>query len=80
MKTKRKWKILLAIGILPFAVALLTGIYNAIVGFSGLAITSPPVYGWAAFVDWMILYSFIYWPTYVLGIVLIVLALIKLKK
>lgn len=80
MKSKLLWKILLVVGILPFAVALLTGIYNAIVGFSGLAIMSPPVHGWAAFADWVVLYSFIYWPTYVLGLVLIVVSIFKLKK
>ena len=80
MNNKRLWKILLLVGILPFVIALLTGIYNAIVGFLGLTIMGKPQYGWEAFADWVILYSFIYWPTYVIGLVLIVLSVFKLKK
>ena len=70
------WKLMLAVGLLPFAAVLLSGIYAAVTGFSGMAITSPPLYGLPAFVDWVVLYSFVCWPTYVIGIVLIAAAVL----
>lgn len=73
-----KWKILLFVGTLPFLAAVLSGVYAALTGFSGLAITSPPTYGWAAFTEWIILYSFVYWPTYVVGLILMVWAIARL--
>ena len=30
--------------------------------------------------DWLVLYSVIYWPTYLLGLVLLILAAVQLKK
>lgn len=75
---KRKWKIVLFLGITPFLAAILSGFYAAITGFSGFAIMSPNLYGWAAFTEWIVLYSFIFWPTYVIGLVLILLAVAKL--
>ena len=70
------WKLMLAVGLLPFAAVLLSGIYAAVTGFNGMAITSPPLYGLPAFADWVVLYSFVYWPTYVIGIVLIAAAVL----
>ena len=29
--------------------------------------------------DWLIMYSFVYWPTYIVGILLIIASLILLK-
>lgn len=80
MKKKSFWKIVLLIGLVPFAIALGSGLYAAITGFSGLVISGPPAYGVAAFTDWMVLYSYIYWPTYVIGLVLIAVALVQLRK
>ena len=75
---KHKWKILLFLGTIPFLAAILSGFYAAITGFSGLAIMAPPSYGWAAFTEWIILYSFLYWPTYVIGLILIIWSVIRL--
>lgn len=75
---KTKWKILLFVGTIPFLCAFLSGLYAALTGFSGLSISSPPAYGFAAFADWIILYSFVYWPTYLVGLILIVWAASKL--
>lgn len=75
---KRKWKLLLFLGTTPFLAAILSGFYAAITGFSGLAIMSPASYGWAAFTDWIVLYSFVFWPTYVIGLILILWAVAKL--
>lgn len=80
MRKRIFWKVLLFIGFLPFVIALGSGIYAGITGYSGLAISGAPVYGFAAFMDWMILYSYIYWPTYVIGLVLIVVSLVQLRK
>ena len=30
--------------------------------------------------DWVVLYSFLYWPTYLIGLGLMLFAIVKLKK
>lgn len=67
MKQNLKWKIILCIGICPFILPVIVGIYR-------MSIES-----WTM-IDWLIMYSFIYWPTYIIGIVLIVIALNALSK
>ena len=74
------WIILLIVGILPFVIALGGGIYAAITGFNGMAIMSPLQYGWPAFRDWIVLWSFVYWPTYVIGLVCLLIAALQWKK
>ena len=61
------WKILLAFGIFSFVLPLILGIYNMSIKL------------WS-FIDWLILYSYLYWPTYILGTVLIAISVYKLKK
>lgn len=62
------WIILLLIGVIPFAICL---------GFCFISsITSKTM----SFFDYLIFYSFLYWPTYVIGIILTTLAVIKIKK
>ena len=60
-----KYKIILAIGICPFVLPLVLGFYR----MSIESWTMP---------DWLVMYSFIYWPTYIIGFVLILLAISKL--
>ena len=67
MKKKAIWKFLLFLGLCPFAAPFLWWLYQLLV--------DP----WPLF-DWLVLYSFLYWPTYVIGLALIVLALFKQKK
>ncbi len=69
------WKLLLAVGCIPFAAVLVSGIYKAITGFSGLSISAPPAYGMGAFLDWVILASFLYWPLYIIGGLLIIVSI-----
>lgn len=73
------WKILLIIGYIPFVVALVLGLDAAINGFSGLSFCCS-YYGFQAFIDCIFLFSVVYFPTYIIGIILIVLSIIKLKK
>lgn len=68
MKKPWIWKILLAIGILTFALPFISFGYELLIGSS-----------WTL-VDWLVLYSFVYWPTYVVGLILIFLAVSKLIK
>ena len=75
-----KWKIMLFAGTLPFLWAIVQGLYAAVNGFSGLSITSAPVYGFQAFADYLILYSFVFWPTYLVGLILIGWAVWKLRS
>lgn len=80
MKNKRLiWIILLVLGSIPFVVALIYGIFSAINGFSGLCFC-PNYYGFTAFFDSILLFSFVYYPAYIIGIILIVLSIIKIVK
>ena len=67
MKNKLIWKILLIIGIIPFVIPFVLGFYR----MSIESWTLP---------DWLIMYSFVYWPTYLIGLVLIVISLYKIIK
>lgn len=71
MKKNLLWKILLVVGIVPFVVPFAAAVWNIYM------IHSHP--GWTVF-DFVFIYSFLYWPTYILGLVLIGLSIYKLKK
>lgn len=71
---KRVWKILLFLGTAPFLFAL--GYCFA----SSLLDSGGSLFGKLSFWDYLIFYSFLYWYTYVIGIILIVLSVIKMKK
>ena len=78
MKNKKIiWKILLFIGIFPFSIPILLGILSFFVGFSflsGYSIGFEGMFGAIA------IYSFLFWPTYIIGTILIILSAIKLKN
>lgn len=67
MKKKLIWKILLFIGIIPLIIPFVLGFYR----MSIESWTLP---------DWLIMYSFVYWPTYIVGLVLITISIFKLAK
>ena len=64
---KHLWKILIGIGILPILLPFILGVYH-------VNIESWTMGGW------LIMYSYVYWPTYVLGLALIIVGVIKRKK
>lgn len=66
MKKGLIWKIMLAVGILPFLLPFITFGYEMLIGS-----------GWTL-LDWLIMYSFIYWPTYLIGLILIAVSASKL--
>ena len=69
MKKQKLWWVILLIGMIPFAAPF--------IGFAYEVINSSP---WMM-VDWLILYSFIYWPTYAAGLILIIISFVlKLRK
>lgn len=78
-KKKVLWKIILVVGFIPFIAVLTFGIYSAIFGFSGLCFCGE-YYGFKAFVDSIIMYSAVFYPTYIIGIIFITLSIIKLKQ
>lgn len=81
MKRNIIWKIILILGILPFVVSLGFGIYSAITGFSGLCILNcKDIYGIQAFLDSIIMYSYIFWPTYIVGLIAIITSVIFIKR
>ena len=65
MKKGLLWKILCFIGICPFICPFL--------------LSPTRMSTWTLF-DWLIMYSFIYWPTYIAGAVLIILSVYKIKR
>ena len=67
---KYLWYILLIVGIIPFLLPIVLGFYR-------MSIES-----WTL-LDWLILYSYVYWPTYLAGIILIgisVAGIIRTKR
>ena len=68
MKQSRIWKILLGIGICPFLLPFAAYLYELLIASS-----------WTL-TDWLIMYSFVYWPTYVIGLILIAVSAHKLRK
>ena len=72
---KELWLVLFILGLLPFVILLIGGIYASIAGFSGIAVSALH-YGFSAFRDWVILWSFLYWPSYIVGMILIIVSMI----
>ena len=68
MKNSLIWKILLVIGICPIVFPFVSYLYQMLVSES-----------WTL-LDWLVMYSFVYWPTYIIGFVLIAISVNKLIK
>ena len=68
MKKSLIWQILLGLGICPFVLPFAAFLYE-LLNASSWTLT-----------DWLILYSFVYWPTYLIGLVLIGVSAYKLQK
>ena len=64
MKQKTLWIILLVLGIIPFVYVLCYGLFSSS----------------RSFIESIKVYSSIIWPLYILGLFLIVLSIIKLKR
>lgn len=65
MKKSLMWKVLCLLGMCPFIVPVL---------MSGTRMGS-----WS-FMDWMIMWSYVYWPTYIIGLAVIFFSVYKLRK
>ena len=61
------WKILIVIGVIPWVLPFVLGVYHTWIESWTLG-------------DWLILYSYIYWPTYMLGVALIVAGVVLHRK
>ena len=73
------WWVLIIIGLIPFIFVLGSGLISAISGTSGLCLLNCTLtYGWDAFLTTIILQSYLLWPTYIIGIVLIIIGLFKI--
>jgi len=70
MKKAFIWKLLLGIGLCPFLAPFFYYFLQCFV-HKHYSLT---------LIDMLILWSFLYWPTYVIGLILIIIAAIKLKK
>lgn len=75
------WKLLLFLGIVPFLIAIIFSAYKGITGFSFFCIPGcKPKTGFATFFDVMLLYSSLFWPTYIIGIAAMAVSIVELKK
>ena len=63
MKKNLIWNIILIIGIIPFVLPFAFGIYKI------------SIEAWTMF-DWLVMYSYIFWPTYLAGAVVIAVSII----
>ncbi len=70
MKGGLLWKVLLIVGLIPFAAPFVI--------FCILSTRNPGLSG--EFVEYVMIYSIFCWPTYAVGIVLIVLSMIVKSK
>ena len=73
-------KIILFIGTLPFVIAIISGIYAAATKFSGISVNYNYTSPIKSFCDWIILYSYVFWATYIIGAILIIISVIMLLK
>lgn len=69
--------VLLWLGIVPFICLLISGIISSIFG---LTFMFDITYGLEAFGSSIVLFSFIYWPILLIGLVLIIVGIIGLRK
>lgn len=67
MKKQMIWLTVLLLGIIPFVSPFVTGLYHIRLG------------SWTMF-DWFVMYSFIYWPTYLIGMIIIPIAIFQLLR
>ena len=75
------WKLVLFCGTVPFLVPLFLAIVRAITGYpTGLIVSTGSIYGWEAFYTVIFMYSYLLWPTYLVGLALIILGICKIKK
>ena len=67
MKKDGLWRGVFLTGLLPLLAPFALGIYHA------------HIESWRL-MDWVVLYSFLYWPTYLIGLGLMLFAIVKLKR
>lgn len=68
MKKKTFWWILCILGLLPFAAPWIGFVYERLNASS-----------WTL-ADWLLMYSVVYWPTYLLGLLLLAVSAGKLRR
>lgn len=76
-KKKIFWKVMLVLGTIPFIIPLVLSIICLFFGFTFFFDT---IYGFEGMFSFLVIWSFIFWPTYIVGLVLIILSIIKIKK
>lgn len=74
---RKKWILFFMIGCLPFIAVLIYGLISMVSGFTFINSSS---YGLQAFVDSTVLFSYLFWPLYIIGLAFIILSVFKLKR
>ncbi len=73
--------VLSIVGVIPYVLCLICGIDAWINGFSGICfISCDPEYGWEAMKGCMLFFSYLFWPFYIIGAILIIVGVILLIK
>jgi len=67
MKKHLVWIAVLLLGLVPFIFPFLSGLYQ-------MSMESLSMF------DWVVMYSFIHWPTYLIGMIIIPIALYQLLR
>ena len=75
----KQYQIFKIVGYIPFVGILCYGVFNMFFGYSGLS-WGKPEYGISAFFYSIVFLSIFIWPTYIIGIFLILIGKNKQKK
>lgn len=73
---KKKWIFLLIMGISPFLIAVICCLVTASLHYAYLDLSRI----FDDFFGYLVFYSFLYWPTYLIGMVLILLSIIMIRR
>lgn len=77
---KRTGIILIIIGLLPILYTLISGLFYAIFGWNGLCFMCSKEYGVKVFFDYVLLFSIVYWPILLSGLIMIIIGYLLVKK
>lgn len=75
---KTKWRVLFFVGMLPFLMPLYSAFGASYFGVLETTSGGSLLYGFSAFRAYLLVYSYRWWPTYVIGLILIIWSVIRL--
>lgn len=76
-ENKKKWYLLFITGCLPYVIAVIYGLISMTTGFTFFNSTST---GLQAFIDSTVIFSYLFWPLYIIGLAFIIISTFRLKR